>query len=159
MGYCDEFVLFLFERFLDLVELRTVADRCFELRRFDAVRFEAIRKAVGEVAGVQDEDFVSGLREVGGDLVPAQCSRARNDEGLGGGVGGLEELAQHGQGFAEAVHEGLADVGFAVVRHAAQDFVVELDGAWDEQGRVGGLGRHLGCAGWWVRDALPFFLQ
>jgi hypothetical protein len=63
---------------------------------------------------VQDEGLVARLAQVSSDLVPAKGARAGDNEGLRGGVGGLEELAQAGEDLAEDVDEGLADVRLAV---------------------------------------------
>ena len=92
---CDgqDLVLLLFEGLLHLVELWSVADGCLQLCGFRAVRFEAVGERVGKIASVQNENLVTGLGQIRGDLIPTECAGAREDEGLRGGVGGLEELA------------------------------------------------------------------
>lgn len=112
----DDLVLLFLQRFLHFVKLGPVADGCFQLCCFDAVRLEAVGKGVGKVTGVQDKHFVTALGEVGGYHVPAQGATAVDHKGLGVGSGGLEEFAEHGEGFAEDVDEGLADMTFTTVQ-------------------------------------------
>lgn len=113
---CDgqDLVLLLLECFLHLIELWSVADGCLQLCGFCAICFEAVGKRVGKIASVQNKDVIARLGEIRGNLVPAEGARAREDEGLRGRVGGLEELAQVGEDVAKCVDEGLADVRFAV---------------------------------------------
>jgi hypothetical protein len=59
---------------------------------------------------VKDKHLIAGLDQVRGDLVPSERAGAGDDEGLRCGVGGLEELAEVLEDFAEAVDEGLADM-------------------------------------------------
>jgi hypothetical protein len=139
----QELVLLLSQRSLDLIQLWTVADWSFELRSLNTVCFEAVGKRVGKISSVQDQHFLARFSKVRGNLVPAQCARAGDDQGLGGGVGRLEELAQVGQHLTEGIYKRLADVRFAVVAHGLQNFIVELNGARDEQRGVGGLARHV----------------
>ena len=115
---CDgeEFIFLLFEGSLHLGELGAVANRRFQLGGSDAVGLEAVGEGVGKVAGVQDEDVFVALGKVGSNEVPAEGAAAGDDEGLRGGVGGEEELAEHGEGVAEGGDEGGGDVGFAVGR-------------------------------------------
>lgn len=63
------------------------------------------------------------------------------------GVGGDEELAQHGEDISKGVDEGLADVGLGVMRHGLEDSIVELDGPGDQEGGVGSLVGHCGGSG------------
>lgn len=112
----DELVLLLLKRLLDLIELWTVANWGLQLRGLDAVGLKAVGEAVSEVAGVKDKDLIAGLGEVGCHLVPAEGAAAGDDKGLRGRIGGLEELAEHGESLAESVYEGHADVRFTV-RH------------------------------------------
>lgn len=113
VGDSQELVLLLSEGLLDFVQLRTVANGCLELSGLDTVCLEAISEAVGKVAGVEDEDIISGFGQVGSDLIPSEGTRARDDEGLRGGVLGLEQLAEHGQGLAERLDKGCAYVRLA----------------------------------------------
>jgi hypothetical protein len=106
----DHLVLPLLERLLHLVELRPVADLRLELCDLDAVCLETVGERVGKVARVQDEHLLARLDQVGRDLVPAKRAGARDDKGLRGGVGGLEELAQILEDSAEAFDEGPADM-------------------------------------------------
>ena len=114
VGDGDELVLLLFQGLLDGVELWAVANWRLELCHLAAVGLEAVGKAVGKVAGVQHQHVVAWLGQVGGDLVPAQGTATVDDEGLRGGVGGLEELAEHGQALAKDLDEGHADMRLAV---------------------------------------------
>jgi hypothetical protein len=109
---CDgnHLVLLVLERLLDLVELRPVTNWRLELCHLDAVRLEAVGEGIRKVAGVQDEDLIAGLDQVGGDLIPSEGAGAGDDNGLRGRVGGLEELAQVLEDLAEAVYKGLADM-------------------------------------------------
>ena len=81
VGDCDELVLLLLQGFLDFVELWPIAYRCFELRGLDTVCFEAVRKRVGEIAGVKHEHFIPWLGQIACDLVPAQCARTDRTKG------------------------------------------------------------------------------
>jgi hypothetical protein len=89
----DDLVALLLQRLLNLVELRSVADGSLELSDLGAVCLKAVGERVGKVACVQDEDLITRLGQVRGDLVPAECAGAGDDKGLSGGVGCLEELA------------------------------------------------------------------
>jgi hypothetical protein len=111
---CDSqhLVLLLLQRLLDLIELRSVANWRLELCRLDAICLEAVRERVGEVTSVQNEDLIAGLYQVCCNLIPSECTRARNNDGLRGGVGGEEQLAQVSEDFAEGVYEGLANMRF-----------------------------------------------
>jgi hypothetical protein len=95
---CDgqDLVLLLLQRSLDLVQLGAFANRGLELRRLHTICLEAVGERICKVPSVQHEHFVAGLGKVCGNLVPPQCTGTGNNEGLGGGVGGLEELAQVG---------------------------------------------------------------
>jgi hypothetical protein len=110
---CENLVLLLLQGLLDLVKLGSVANGCLELCDLDAVCLEAVGERIGEVASVEDENLISRLSQVGSDLVPSECTRARDDEGLRGRVGGLEEFAEVLEDFAEAVDKRLANVRFA----------------------------------------------
>lgn len=60
---CDSenLVLLLLEGLLDLIELRSVANRCLELCDLRAVCFEAVGKRVCEISGVENKDIVARL--------------------------------------------------------------------------------------------------
>lgn len=143
MGDGQDLVLLLLEGLLNLVQLRAVSNRCLELGCLDAVGLKAVCEAVGEVAGVQDEGLVAPLRQVDGNLVPAECTRTADHERLAVGVGGLEELPEHGQGLAEAVDERNGGMRLAVVAHGLEDLIVVLNRTRDEHGRVRRLARHV----------------
>lgn len=68
---------------------------------------------------MQNKRFIARLDKVGGDLVPSQRSRAGYDKGLRGGIGGLEELSQVDEDFAEGIDEGLADMRFTTSKTSA----------------------------------------
>jgi hypothetical protein len=110
---CQHLVFLLLQRLLDLIELGSVANWRLQLCRLDAICLEAVRERVGKVARVQNEHLIAGLYQVCRNLVPSECARAGNDNGLRGGIGGEEELAQVSKHFAEGVYEGLADMRFA----------------------------------------------
>jgi len=110
VGDGQELVLLLLEGLLDLVQLRAVANGCLELSGLDTICLETIGEAVGKVSSVEDEDIVSRLGQVGSNLIPSEGTRARDDEGLRGGVLGLEQLTKHGQGLAERLDKGCADM-------------------------------------------------
>lgn len=170
VGNGNSLVLLLAQSLFDLIQLWALAYGCFELCGLDSVCLEAVGKAVGKVAGVQDEDIVTGLDQVGGDLIPAKSSGARDDKGLSGGVLGLEQGSEHLESLAKRLDEWHSDVRLAAsyeckrgtavgrergeeggseqdvpeVAHGLQDLVIEFDGAWDEQGGMGRLARHVG---------------
>lgn len=162
----DELVFLLLERFLHLVQLWPVPNWGFQLRGFHTIRLEAIGEGVGEVSGMEDEDFFTPLCQVGGDEVPAERATAGDDEGLGGRVLGDEEFAEHREGFTEGGDERGGDVRFAgeersvfarvhnsegeerpVMAHRLQDCIVELNGPWNQQSRMLRLFRHV-CRFW-----------
>lgn len=145
VGVCDgeDLVVLLLEGLLDLVQLGSVANGSLELCCLDAVCLEAVREAVREVASVQDENIIVLLGQVGSNLIPAESSRAVDHKGLAVGVGGLEELTEHGENLAEALDERWRGMRLAVMAHALEDLIVVFDRARDENGRVGWLSRHL----------------
>lgn len=111
----DDLVLLFLQGLLHLVELGPVADGCFQLCGFDTVRLEAVGEGVGKVTCVQDKDLVTMLGEIGGYHVPTEGAAAIDDEGLSIGSGGLEEFAEHGEGFAKHLDEWWADMALATV--------------------------------------------
>lgn len=62
---------------------------------------------------MKHKGVLSLLDKVRGDHVPAQGATSGHDEGLSGGVGGLEELPDHLQGFTEGLDEAGADMALA----------------------------------------------
>lgn len=114
VGDGNDLVLLLLERLLNLWELWAGANWCLELGDVCAVDAEAVCEGVAEITSVKDEDVVSWLGEVGGDKIPAEGSRARDDEWLGVFRGGLEEFAEHGEGLAEGLDECWRSVRFAM---------------------------------------------
>ncbi|KAH0389061.1 PLP-dependent transferase, partial [Aureobasidium melanogenum] len=129
MGDGDELVFLLLQGLLDLVQLGSLSNGSLELGSLDAVCLETIGEAVGKVASVQDQDIITRLSKVGSNLIPSKSTRTGDDKGLRCGILGLEKLAEHGQGLAKCLDKGCADMGFAAI-----NLVIELDGAWDEQG-------------------------
>ena len=112
----DGLVPLLGQRLLDLGQLGLGADGRLELRHVGAVDAQAVGKAVAEVAGPEHEDVLAGLDQVGGHEIPAEGTRAGQDEGLRGGVGGLEELAEHRQRLAKGRDEAGTDMALAEVK-------------------------------------------
>lgn len=119
VGDGDGLVLLLLQCLLDLIELWAVANGGLELSGLDTVRLETVCEAVGKVTGVEDEDIIARLDQVGGDLVPAEGAGSRDDKRLGGGIFGLEELPEHLESLAEGLDKGCSDVGLAVVQYAS----------------------------------------
>ncbi len=107
---CDDLVGLGLEGLLDFFEGGALADRAAKVVDVGAVGGEAGAESVAEVAGIQDEGVLAALDQVGGDKVPAEGAAAGNDEGLCGGVGGLEELAGEGDGLAEDLDEAGSNV-------------------------------------------------
>lgn len=62
---------------------------------------------------VENQNILALLNQVGGNKVPSEGAGAGDDEGLGVGLGGEEELAELGQGLAEGSDKGSADVRLA----------------------------------------------
>jgi hypothetical protein len=89
----DQLVWLLLEGLLDLLQGWAVTDGSLEVGDLCAVALETLAEGVAEVAGVEDQGVLAALDQVGGDQVPAQGATTSDDEGLCGGVGGLEELA------------------------------------------------------------------
>lgn len=114
VGDGEELVGLLLEGLLDLLERGAVSDGGLELGGVGAVGFQASSERIGEVTGVQDERVLTPLDQVGGDHVPAEGTTAGNDEGLSGGVGGLEKLANESQGLSEGLDEAGSCVGLTV---------------------------------------------
>ena len=110
VGDGDDLVGLLLQGLLDLLKRGALADGGLDLRGVGAVGFQARGEGVGEVAGVQDEGVLTLLDQVGGDDVPAEGTTAGDDDGLSGGVGGLEELPHHAQSLTEGLDEGGADM-------------------------------------------------
>lgn len=106
----DELVRLLLQGLLHLLERGAIADGSLQVRHVGTVCLKALAEGVAEVAGVEDEGVLAALNQVGGDEIPAQCAASGDDEGLRGGVGGLEELADESQGLAEDLDEAGSDV-------------------------------------------------
>ena len=132
----QELVLLLPQRGLHVRQLGPVPDRRLKLRGPHAVRLEAVGERVREVARVQDQHVLVPLRQVGRHQVPAQGAAAGDDERLGVRPHGLEQLAEHGEGVAEGVHERHADVGLAAAM-----------GSVEKEHGVGGVPRLPTCNG------------
>lgn len=111
VGDGEELVGLLLEGLLDLLERGTVSDGSLELGGVGAVGFQASSERVGEVTGVQDERVLTPFDQVRGDQVPAEGTTAGNDEGLSGGVGGLEKFANESQGLSEGLDKAGSCVG------------------------------------------------
>jgi len=101
----DDLVGLLLQGLLDLLEGGAVANRGTKVCNLGAVGLQAVAERVTEVAGVHDEGVFALLDQVGRNQIPTQGTTAGNDEGLRGGVGGLEQLAGEGQGLAEDINE------------------------------------------------------
>lgn len=114
VGDGEELVGLGLEGLLDLLEGGAVSDGGLELGGIGAVGLQASGEGVGEVAGVQDESVLVLFDQVGGHHVPAQGATAGHDEGLRGGVGGLEKFADEGEGLSEGLDEAGASVALAV---------------------------------------------
>ena len=106
VGEGDELVGLRLEGLLNLGEGRRLADGDLDRGDIGAVGLQAGAVGVAEVARDQDEGVVALLDQVGRDHLPAERAAAADDEGLGGGVGGLEELPDHRQGLAHGLDEG-----------------------------------------------------
>jgi hypothetical protein len=106
----ENLILLLRERLLDLGELGTPSDGAVNLSHGGAVRGQAVGEAIAKVPRAKHQGVLARLDEVGGYEVPAQGAGARDDEGLRGWVGCLEELAEHGEGLAEGGDEAGADM-------------------------------------------------
>lgn len=78
----DCLVLFLLELCLDVCEGGLVADGRLELCDLGTVDFETLSERVAKVAGIEDEDVLSGLDDVGGHVIPAERARACRDDWL-----------------------------------------------------------------------------
>lgn len=113
VGDGDGLVLLLRQRLFDLGELGLGAGRRPELGHVGAVDPEAVGEAIAKVPGGEHQHILAGLDQVGGHNIPAEGSRARNDEGLRGRVGGLEQLPEHRQGLAKGRDESGPDVALA----------------------------------------------
>lgn len=164
VGDCDDLVGLLLEGLLDLLKRRTVPDGSLELGGLGAVGLEAGSKRVGKVTGVQDQRFFIPFDQVRSHHVPTEGTTACNDEGLRGGVGGLEKLADEGQGLSEGLDkagasmtltgtgqllsmvkwEGRFPLYSRIVGHRLEHGIIELNGTRDQEGRVRSLGRHVG---------------
>lgn len=94
MGKCDNLVGLLLESLLDLLQGWALADGSLQVGDVGSVGLEALTEGVAEVAGVQNEGVLATLDQVGGDKIPAESTTAGNEEGLRGGRGRLEELAE-----------------------------------------------------------------
>ena len=109
----DDLVVLLLQSLLDVCGGRPLADGSLQLCGSHTVSLKAGGEGVAKVAGVQDESIVTAFDEIGGDEVPSERAGAGEDEGLGGRVCGLEELAEEFEGFTKRVHEGRADMALA----------------------------------------------
>lgn len=89
----DDLVRLLLESLLHFLERRAIADGCLKVGDVSTICLEALAEGVAEVSGVKNEGVLPALDQVGGDKIPAQCAASGDDEGLRGGVGRLEDLA------------------------------------------------------------------
>ena len=105
VGDGNELVGLLLEGLLDLLERGAVPDGGLDLGGIGAVGLKAVGKRVREVPCVQNESILALLDQVRGHQVPAEGTTACDDEGLRGGVGGLEELAGEAQGLSKGLDE------------------------------------------------------
>lgn len=110
VGGGDKLELLVRQRLFNVGGRGDAADGAVELGHLGAVLGQAVGEAVAKVAGAEDEDVLAGLDEVGGDEVPAEGAGAVDDEGLGVGVGGADDLTEEGEGLAKDLDEASADV-------------------------------------------------
>ena len=106
----DKLVGLLLQGLLDLLKRRTVPDGSLDLGGLRTVGLNAGSKRVRKVTRVQHQRFLVLLDQVRSHHVPTEGTTACNDEGLRGGVGGLEKLADEGQGLAKSLHKARAGV-------------------------------------------------
>lgn len=173
VGDGDDLVGLLLQGLLDLLKRRTVTDGSLELGGLGAIGLQTRSKRVRKVTGVQHQSFLIPLNQVRSHHVPSESTAACDDEGLRGGVAGLEKLADEGQGLSEGLDEAGASValpgncqwlsllhigrgkwaGWKVLRcwlysrivgHRLKHGIVELNRTRDQKGRVRSLSRHVG---------------
>ena len=95
VGDGKELVLLLRKGLLDLGELRAATGLGRDLGDVGAVDLQAVGEAITKVTSAENERILTRLDEVGGNEIPTKGAGAGQDERLSGGVGGLEQLAQH----------------------------------------------------------------
>lgn len=115
VGDCDDLVGLGLEGLLDFIEGGAVADGGAEVVDVGAVGLQTGTEGVTEVTGVKDESILTALDQVGGDEIPSEGTATGDNEGLGGGVGGLEELASQSDGLTEDLDETGSDVALTVI--------------------------------------------
>jgi len=115
VGDCDDLIGLGLEGLLDFVEGGAVANGGAEVVDVSAIGLQAGTEGVTEVAGVQDESILTTLDQVGGDEVPSEGTATGDNEGLGGGVGGLEQLASQSDGLTKDLDEAGSDVALTVI--------------------------------------------
>ena len=113
MGHRNELVGLLLEGFLNLGKRGAVSDGGLDLGNIGAVGLQACGIGISKVAGVKNEGILTLLDQVRGDHIPAKGATSGHDEGLSGGVGGLEELPDHSQGLTKGLDEAGASMALA----------------------------------------------
>jgi hypothetical protein len=78
-----------------------------------------LSERIAEVTSIQDEGMLVTLNQVGSDQIPTEGTGTGDEERLGGGVGGLEDLAKEGQGLAEDLDEAGSNVALTVYQRKA----------------------------------------
>jgi hypothetical protein len=146
MGDGDHLVELLLEGSLNLVERWSVANCRGDLVNLGTVDLQTVGKCRREVAGVEHKGVLARLNKVGRNNVPTKRAGASNDEGLGVGVLGEEQLTGHLEGVAKGLDKGSRGVRLGVVAHGLQDLVIKLDGTWNHGQRMWLLVRH-SCTG------------
>ena len=77
------------------------ADRTDKLGDTRAIQAQTVGEVVAEVTSTENKSVLLGLDEVGGDEIPTKGAGTGDDERLGGGVSGLEQLANLRQSVAK----------------------------------------------------------
>ena len=114
MGDGDQLVGLLLQGLLHLLQRVAVANGCAQLCHLGAVCLQALAEGITKVTSVKNQSILASLDQVGGDKVPTEGTTTGDKEGLCGGVGGLEQLAGHGQGLTEDLDEAGSDMALTV---------------------------------------------
>lgn len=109
-----ELVVLRGQGLLDLVKLGSGAGSGLDLSNDRSIGGQAVGEAVAEVAGLKNEDIVTGLDEVSGNEIPSESTGTGDDEGLRGRVGSLEELPELRKRVAEDRDEAGSDMALTV---------------------------------------------
>lgn len=107
------------EEGLDLVEGGALPERGGIFQHLGSIGGQALSERIAEVTSIQDEGMLVTLNQVGSDQIPTEGTGTGDEERLGGGVGGLEDLAKEGQGLAEDLDEAGSNVALTVYQRKA----------------------------------------